>query len=220
MKTRKQAPTSAEPAFASIEELAPLLAHRKISSVELANAFFERIERHNPALNAYITVTRELALTEALRADKRRHAGRARGPLDGIPLALKDNLWTAGVRTTAGSKVLRDFVPAQDATAVTRLRRAGAVLLGKTNLHEFAYGITTVNPHYGATRNPWDLERIPGGSSGGSAAAMAGDLPTSSFHEPIHGQAEAGGRQEVDLGHLGAGEGWQGGRGPRHRFRE
>jgi aspartyl-tRNA(Asn)/glutamyl-tRNA(Gln) amidotransferase subunit A len=176
VKRHKQAGDTDELAFASIEELSVLLARRKISSVELATLFLDRIERFNSALNAYLTLNREATIAGAQRADYRRRTGRPRGPLDGIPIALKDNLWTMGVRTTAGSKVLGDFIPEKSATAVTGLSRAGAVLLGKTNLHEFAYGITTNNPHYGPTRNPWDAERIPGGSSGGSAAAIAAGL--------------------------------------------
>ena len=160
-------------AFLSIAELAPLIRSRKLSPVELAEAALECIERWNPRLNAFLTVTAEEARRTAARAEKEIRQGHYRGPLHGIPLSLKDNIWTRGVRTTAGSKVLADFVPEEDAHVVTRLRRAGAVLVGKTNLHEFAYGVTTNNAHYGPTRNPWDTERIPGGSSGGSAAATA-----------------------------------------------
>jgi aspartyl-tRNA(Asn)/glutamyl-tRNA(Gln) amidotransferase subunit A len=163
-------------AFSSITELAPLIARRKISPVELVRWMLERIEHQNPRLNAYLTVTPELALDQARRAEKEILRGRSRGPLHGIPISLKDNIWTLGVRTTAGSKFLSDFVPQEDATVVRRLMGAGAVLLGKTNLHEFAYGVTTNNAHYGPTRNPWDLARIPGGSSGGSAAALAAGL--------------------------------------------
>src|SRR5208282_2369790 len=101
---------------------------------------------------------------------------RDRGPLHGIPISLKDNICTAGTRTTAGSKILKDFIPKEDAAVVAQLKNAGAVLLGKTNLHEFAYGVTSNNPHFGAVHNPWDLSRIPGGSSGGSAAAVAAGL--------------------------------------------
>jgi aspartyl-tRNA(Asn)/glutamyl-tRNA(Gln) amidotransferase subunit A len=163
-------------AFYSIAELAPLIARRKISPVELTRLMLERIERQNPRLNAYLTVTAELALAQARRAEKEILGGHLRGPLHGIPISLKDNISTRGVRTTAGSKFLSDFVPQVDATVVRRLSRAGAVLLGKTNLHEFAYGVTTNNAHYGPTHNPWDHTRIPGGSSGGTAAALAAGL--------------------------------------------
>src|ERR1700687_3378254 len=166
--------------FATIEELRALLVKRKVSPVELTEQFLRRIERYNSQLNAYLTVTAEHALAAARRAEKeltrRRGSGNRHQPLLGIPITLKDNIWTRGIRTTAGSKVLRDFVPTEDATVVRKLARAGAILLGKTNLHEFAYGITTNNAHYGAAHNPWALDRIPGGSSGGSAAAIAAGL--------------------------------------------
>ncbi|MGH9792509.1 MAG: amidase, partial [Candidatus Acidiferrales bacterium] len=165
-----------DPIFWSIERLAPLIAKRKLSPVELVDAFLARIEQVNPKLNAYITVTAESARAEARRAEEEIRRKRYRGPLHGIPIALKDNIHTRGVRTTAGSKVLGDFVPAEDATVAARLREAGAILLGKTNMHEFAYGVTSENPFYGPVRNPWDRSRIPGGSSGGSAAAIAAGL--------------------------------------------
>jgi aspartyl-tRNA(Asn)/glutamyl-tRNA(Gln) amidotransferase subunit A len=142
----------------------------------------DRIERLNPKLNAYITVTRDFALRQAKKAESElfaprgRKGHRDRGPLHGIPISLKDNIYTKGIRTTAGSRILTNFVPEQDAVVVAKLKEAGAILLGKTNLHEFAYGVTTTNPHYGPARNPWDLSRIPGGSSGGSAAAVAAGL--------------------------------------------
>lgn len=167
---------SADLAFASIERVAPLVAKKKISTVELVETILRRIERINPQLNAYLTVTAEHALAQARRAENEIFRGRYRGPLHGIPISLKDNIWTRGVRTTAGSKILRDFIPDEDAAVVRLLRRAGAVVLGKTNLHEFAYGVTTTNPHFGTTRNPWSLAHIPGGSSGGSAAAVAAGL--------------------------------------------
>lgn len=166
-------------AFATIEELSALVARRKLSPVELTNLFLSRIERLNPQFNAILTVTTGLALEAARRAEKalmRSRAASARRPLLGIPITLKDIIWTRGIRTTAGSKVLRDFVPDEDATVVSKLSRAGAILLGKTNTHEFAYGITNDNPHYGPTRNPWARDRITGGSSGGSAAAVAAGL--------------------------------------------
>jgi len=141
-----------------------------------------RIEHLNPKLNAYITVTAELALAQAKKAESElfaprgRKGNRDRGPLHGIPISLKDNIYTKGIRTTAGSKILKDFIPQRDAKVVIQLKEAGAVILGKTNMHEFAYGVTSNNPHYGPVRNPWDLERISGGSSGGSAAAVAAGL--------------------------------------------
>jgi aspartyl-tRNA(Asn)/glutamyl-tRNA(Gln) amidotransferase subunit A len=167
-------------AFTTIEELAALLAKRKISPVELTEIFLRRIERQNPALNAFLAVTAETALAAARRAEKQllrsRSSSRQNLPLLGIPIALKDNIWTRGIRSTAGSKILREFVPAEDSTVAHRLARAGAVLLGKTNLNEFAYGITGANAHYGPVRNPWAHGRISGGSSAGSAAAIAAGL--------------------------------------------
>src|ERR1700731_3852492 len=133
-------------AFATMEELGSLLAKRKVSPVEITEIFLRRIERLNPSLNAYLTVTAERAVAEARRAEKEmagnRRSRNASRPLLGIPIALKDNLWTRGIRTTAGSKILHDFVPTVDATAARKLARAGAILLGKTHMHEFAYGIT------------------------------------------------------------------------------
>ena len=167
-------------AFASIEEIGKLYRRRKVSPAELTRLMLERIARIDPKLNSYITVCAEVALAQAKKAEAellgRRGKRRDRGALHGIPISLKDNILTAGVRTTAGSQVLRDFVPQHDAAIVNQLREAGAVLLGKTNMHEFAYGVTSNNPHFGSVRNPWDTERIPGGSSGGSAAAVAAGL--------------------------------------------
>lgn len=169
-------------AFASIPEIARLYRRRQLSPLELSRFLLERIKKLNPHLNAFITVSEELALRQAKRAEselvgKRGHKSRHdRGPLHGIPISLKDNIYTAEVRTTAGSRVLRDFLPLHDAPIVTALKEAGAVLLGKTNMHEFAYGTTSNNRHYGAVRNPWDVSRIAGGSSGGSAAALAAGL--------------------------------------------
>jgi aspartyl-tRNA(Asn)/glutamyl-tRNA(Gln) amidotransferase subunit A len=174
--------TDIDLAFASIEEVARLYRKRKLSPVELTRLMLARIDQLNPKLNAYITVTAELALAQAKKAESElfpprgRKGHRDRGPLHGIPVSLKDNIYTKGIRTTAGSKILQDFVPDYDAAVWAKLREAGAILLGKTNLHEFAYGVTTNNPHYGPTRNPWALDRIPGGSSGGSAAAVAAGL--------------------------------------------
>jgi aspartyl-tRNA(Asn)/glutamyl-tRNA(Gln) amidotransferase subunit A len=175
LSARKKA-ARGDVAFATIAELSVLLARRKISPVEITTLFLERIEKYNPTLNAYLTVTREAALAAARESEKRILQKRSRGPLEGVPIAVKDNIWTRGIRTTAGSKFLENFVPEEDATVAASLHRAGAILLGKTNLHEFAYGISTNNPHFGPARNPWDTTRIPGGSSGGSAAAIAAGL--------------------------------------------
>lgn len=168
--------TSSDLAFATIEELAPLLAKKKVSPVELTQLYLTRIERLSQELNAFITVPVEEALAAARVAERELMRGKRRGPLHGIPVALKDNIWTKGIRTTAGSKILGEFVPDEDATLVRRLRKAGAVIIGKTNLHEFAYGATNENPHYGPTHNPWAHERISGGSSGGSTVAVCGGL--------------------------------------------
>lgn len=174
--------TDDDVAFASIGEIGKLFRKRKLSPVELTKLMLARIERLNRKLNAYLTVTSELALAQAKKAESELYASRGRkgyrdrGALHGIPISLKDNIYTKDVRTTAGSKILRDFVPQRDAVVVSQLKEAGAIILGKTNLHEFAYGVTTNNPHFGPARNPWDLSRIPGGSSGGSAAAVAAGL--------------------------------------------
>ncbi len=157
-------------------EAARRLAAGQTTSVELTEACLARIATYNPKVNAYITVTKERALAQAKQRDAERKAGRAKGLLDGIPIALKDNIDTAGVRTTAASAVFDDRIPSEDATVTRRLADAGAVMIGKLNLHEFANGGTSVTSYYGPVRNPWDLTRHPGGSSGGSAAAVAMDL--------------------------------------------
>jgi aspartyl-tRNA(Asn)/glutamyl-tRNA(Gln) amidotransferase subunit A len=160
----------------TLTEAAARLQRRDLSPVELTRSLLERIERYEPRLNSFITVTSEEALNAAARAEREIGAGRYRGPLHGIPLAIKDLFDTAGIRTTCGARIFADHVPGEDATVVARLKEAGAVLLGKLNLHEFAYGVSTINPHHGPTRNPWDVSRIPGGSSGGSGAAVAAGL--------------------------------------------
>jgi aspartyl-tRNA(Asn)/glutamyl-tRNA(Gln) amidotransferase subunit A len=154
-------------------QAAAALRARQVSSLELTLGCLARIEKLNPKLNAFITVTAELAIEQAKRADREFAQGIDRGPLHGIPVAHKDLLCTDGILTTSGSKIFASYVPNFDAAVVERMHGAGAVLLGKTGLHEHAYGITSTNPHYGAIRNPWDPERIPGGSSGGSAVAVA-----------------------------------------------
>jgi len=168
--------------LASIGEVGTLFRRGKLSPVELTRLLLDRIERLNPAINAYITVCEESAMQQARQAEaelftkSKGKKRRDRGPLHGIPISLKDNIYTKDIRTTGGSKILKDFVPLRDAPVAASLKKAGAVLLGKTNMHEFAYGVTTENPHYGPAHNPWDLQRIPGGSSGGSAAALAAGL--------------------------------------------
>lgn len=165
-----------EPDDATIATLAPRLKSKKISAVELTESFLKRVQVFNPALNAYQTLTEKAALTQAHLLDKELRAGRWRGPLHGQPFSIKDNLATRGVKTTAGSKQLANWIPDFDATVVARLKAAGAIILGKTNMHEWASGSTTINPYYGTTANPWDKSRIAGGSSGGSAAAVAASL--------------------------------------------
>ncbi|MEZ5366517.1 MAG: amidase [Bryobacterales bacterium] len=160
----------------TIRELSEMLRSGETSPVELTEQTFARIEALDPKLNSYITVTADLARAQARTAEQEIRAGEWRGPLHGIPYAAKDLCFTKGILTTAGAKIHADFVPDYDATCVIKLREAGAVLVGKANLHENAYGITSTNPHYGAVCNPWDLERIPGGSSGGSTAALAAGL--------------------------------------------
>jgi aspartyl-tRNA(Asn)/glutamyl-tRNA(Gln) amidotransferase subunit A len=156
-----------------LAELARLLESRVASPVEVTEAALARIEEVEPALRAFITVTAADARAAARTAEQEIAAGHHRGPLHGVPVAVKDLCETRGVPTTAGSSFLREWVTERDATVVRRLREAGAVILGKLNLHEFAFGATGINPHFGTARNPWDLERVTGGSSSGSAAAVA-----------------------------------------------
>jgi aspartyl-tRNA(Asn)/glutamyl-tRNA(Gln) amidotransferase subunit A len=156
----------------TLEDAAALVRDRRVSPLELTEACLSRIEAVEPRLNAFVTVTADLARAQAREAGDEIAAGRYRGPLHGIPVAVKDLFATKGIRTTAGSRILADWIPDDDATVVRRLRDAGAVLLGKLGLHEFAYGISSVNPHFGDVHNPHDTTKIPGGSSGGSAVAV------------------------------------------------
>jgi len=162
--------------FTTISELTQRFRRKDVSPVEITRACLERIEKLNPSLNAFITVMADSALAEARAAEADILRGEWRGPLHGVPIALKDLIDTAGTRTTAASAVHKDRVPAADAEVVSRLRRAGAVILGKNNLHEFAYGGSSLISYFGDVHNPWDLGRITGGSSGGSAAAVAAGL--------------------------------------------
>ena len=160
----------------TILEAAQALRQRSVSSVELTEAALKSIAALNPKLNAMLTVLEESAREEARAADQELARGVDHGPLHGIPVAVKDVFETRGVRTTCGSAIFKNHVPERDAAVVEKLRAAGAVLAGKTGMHELAYGITSDNPHFGTIRNPWDVDRIPGGSSGGSGAAVSAGM--------------------------------------------
>ena len=159
-----------------VAELSRLYKSGAVSPVEVVEHTLRRIDRLDPQINSYVTVTAEYALARAKEAEAEIHAGRKRGPLHGVPFAAKDLLDTRGIRTMIGSQLMVDNVPEGDATIIRRLSDAGAVMVGKAGLHEWVYGITSTNPHFGAIHNPWDLERIPGGSSGGSTASLAAGL--------------------------------------------
>jgi aspartyl-tRNA(Asn)/glutamyl-tRNA(Gln) amidotransferase subunit A len=165
--------TNAELLELSITKASRLIERKEISPVELVEAVLDRISAVEDKINAYISVYPDEARAVAKAAEIMIGAGHWLGPLHGIPIALKDNIGLKGLRSTAGSKILADWLPAQDATAAARLRGQGAIFIGKTNMHEFAWGGTSDNPHYGAVRNAWNPERFPAGSSGGSGAAVA-----------------------------------------------
>jgi len=168
--------TAGELAFLSAAELGRRIGRRELSPLEVVEDALGRIERLDGGLGCYVMVLADRARAAARTAEAELTAGVRRGPLHGVPLALKDIFDTAGLETASGSKALRGRVPSEDAHVVARLRAAGTILLGKLNMHELAYGLTNTNPHYGPVRNPWDPERVPGGSSGGSAAALAAGL--------------------------------------------
>jgi aspartyl-tRNA(Asn)/glutamyl-tRNA(Gln) amidotransferase subunit A len=159
----------------TVAQLAALLQAREVSSVELTQTFLRRIEQHQPELNAFISITGRTALSQAADADRRRAGGES-APLLGVPLAHKDIFCTQGEKTTCGSRMLAEFVSPYDATVVARLRAAGVVMLGKTNMDEFAMGSSNETSYFGPVRNPWDVSRVPGGSSGGSAAVVSARL--------------------------------------------
>ncbi|MFL6502844.1 MAG: amidase [Nitrososphaera sp.] len=165
----------------TIKHLSKLIASREISCLEVVDAIIERIEKLNPKLNAFITILDESARREAMHADSLIKQGKYLGPLHGIPISLKDLIYINGIRSTSGSKILADFIPDYDSTVAIKLRRAGAVIVGTNNLHEFASGITGINPHYGSSKNPWDYARMSGGSSGGSAVAVSSGMSSASI---------------------------------------
>ncbi|MGH9718632.1 MAG: amidase [Bryobacteraceae bacterium] len=160
----------------SLAEASARIRSKAVTPTQLVQACLARIDVYNSKLNAFITVTRERALAQARQLDAEQQAGKIRGPLHGIPIALKDNVDTAGIRTTGASAVFDERIPSEDAEVARRLMAAGAILMGKVNLHEFAMGGTSATSYYGPVRNPWALDRNPGGSSGGSAAAVAADM--------------------------------------------
>ncbi|MEJ2716913.1 MAG: amidase [Deltaproteobacteria bacterium] len=166
------------PADLSLTQLSEMIRKGEVNSQQLVELYLERIQKFDgqKGINAYITVAGDAALRQAQELDRLAKQKKFVGPLHGLPIAVKDNLDTKGIRTTGGSKILADWVPQRDAHVVRKLKEAGAIILGKTNMHEFAFGITTNNPHYGPTHNPYDRSRIPGGSSGGSGAATAAAL--------------------------------------------
>ena len=165
----------------NLAEMSQRIAARQLSSVDVVRSAISRLELVESKLNAFITVIGEQALSEAEQADRDIAAGRYRGPLHGVPVTIKDLFQTAGVLTTAGSKILKDWVPQTDATVVERLRVAGAIIIGKTNLDEFGHGGTSTLSYFGPVHNPWNTERIAGGSSGGSAAAVAAGIGPLSY---------------------------------------
>jgi aspartyl-tRNA(Asn)/glutamyl-tRNA(Gln) amidotransferase subunit A len=171
----------------TISELAPRIESREVSPVEVTEAALARADRLQPKLNSFITLLHERALARARELESELADGKYRGPLHGIPIGIKDNLATQGIRTTVGSLVLSDNVPSEDARVVTLCEEAGAIVLGKENLEEFAAGATSNNPHYGAVHNPWGLDHIPGGSSGGGGANVASGVTFASLGTDLGG---------------------------------
>ena len=171
----------------TISEIAPMIQAREVSPVELTEAALAEAERRQPTLNSFITIMREPAMEQAEQAEEELSRGEYRGPLHGIPIGIKDNIATGGIKTTLGTKVLKDHVPNEDAEVVRRCKAAGAIILGKENLEEFAAGATSNNPHYGAVHNPWGLDHIPGGSSGGGGANVAAGVTFASLGTDLGG---------------------------------
>lgn len=167
-------------ALLTLEKLSQNIRLREVSPVEVTESVLARIERLNPKLNAFTTITAELAREAAKKAEEELTAGEYRGPMHGIPVGIKDLTETAGIRTTYGSLSFKDYVPQTDAMIIQKLKEAGAVMVGKTATHELGFGVTTNNPFFGPTLNPWNTAHVPGGSSGGSAAAMAANMAIAS----------------------------------------
>ena len=165
----------------TIEGLSKLISSKDLSPVDLIEATIDQINILNPELNAYITVLEDFARAEAKKAESQIFQGKYRGPLHGIPISLKDLIYVRGVRSTSGSKILSDYIPEYDSTVVKKLSDAGAIIIGMNNTHEFACGITNINPHYGSSKNPWDSTRMSGGSSGGSAVAVSARMSSASI---------------------------------------
>jgi aspartyl-tRNA(Asn)/glutamyl-tRNA(Gln) amidotransferase subunit A len=171
----------------TISELAPKIREREVSPVEVTEAALAQADQIQPALNSFITTLHEQAMRQAREQEAALLRGEYRGPLHGIPIGIKDNIATAGIRTTVGSKVLADNIPGEDAEVVRRCKEAGAIIIGKENLEEFAAGATSNNPHYGAVHNPWALDHIPGGSSGGGGANVAAEVTFASLGTDLGG---------------------------------
>jgi aspartyl-tRNA(Asn)/glutamyl-tRNA(Gln) amidotransferase subunit A len=165
----------------SIEGLSKLISTQELSPVDLIEATLDQIKNLNPKLNAFITVLEDSARADAKNAELAIKQGKYRGPLHGIPISLKDLIYVRGVRSTSGSKILADYIPEYDSTVVKKLKAAGAIIIGMNNTHEFACGITNINPHYGSSKNPWDTTRMSGGSSGGSAVAVSARISSASI---------------------------------------
>ena len=171
--------------FLSVSELAELIKNREVSPVEVVESYLDRVDSLNERLYAYLTVCRDQALQAALESERLLARGEYKGPLHGVPVAVKDQINTAGIRTTSGTPIFNDFVPDEDATVVAKLKSAGAILLGKLNMTEF--GTTSLSHAFETARNPWDLERFTGGSSSGSGGATAAFLCATSLGEDTGG---------------------------------
>ena len=177
----------------TISELAARIESREVSPVEVTQAALAQADRLQPTLNSFITILHERAMSDARESKAALARGEYRGPLHGVPIGIKDNIATAGIRTTLGSKVLAEQVPEENAHVVELCRAAGAIILGKENLEEFAAGPTSNNLHYGAVHNPWALDRIPGGSSGGSGANVAAGVTFASLGTDLGGSVRGPG---------------------------